>query len=337
MTAHFDLSLAWVGIIAFSLAMYVVMDGFDLGIGILFPFVPSRDDRDLMVNTVAPVWDGNETWLVLGGAGLYAAFPLAYSVLLSALYIPLMLMLAGLIWRGVAFEFRFKADEAHRPFWDKAFAWGSYIATFCQGAALGAFINGFAVTGPSYQGGALDWLSPFSVFTGLGLVVAYGLLGCTWLVMKTEGALQSRMRWAAQRAVWTLLAVTALVSLWTPLAHHAIAQRWFSLPNLLFFLPVPVLTLAVTLALDRVLRTHAHVSPFLLALALLFLGYSGLAISLWPHIVPPSLTIEAAAAPPQSQLFVLVGALIIIPVILGYTGFAYYVFRGKVQPGEGYH
>jgi cytochrome d ubiquinol oxidase subunit II len=337
MTFHLDLSLAWVAIIAFGLAMYVVMDGFDLGIGILFPFVPDRVDRDVMVNTVAPVWDGNETWLVLGAAGLYAAFPLAYSVLLSALYIPLMLMLAGLIWRGVAFEFRFKADATHRPFWDKAFAWGSYIATFCQGASLGAFINGFAVSGPSYQGGALDWLTPFSVFTGLGLIVAYGLLGCTWLVMKTNGALQNRMRRVAQGATWGLLSVTALVSLWTPLAHPAIAQRWFSLPNLLFFLPVPVLTVAATLALARALQRNAQVTPFLLALALLFLGYSGLAISLWPHIVPPHLTIEAAAAPPQSQFFVLVGALIIIPVILAYTGFAYYVFRGKIQPDEGYH
>jgi len=334
---HLDLSLAWVIIIAFSLAMYVVMDGFDLGIGILFPFVPDRSERDTMVNTVAPVWDGNETWLVLGGAGLYAAFPLAYSVLLSALYIPLFLMLAGLIWRGVAFEFRFKADEAHRLFWDKAFAWGSYIATFFQGTCLGAFINGFAVHGPSYQGGPLDWLTPFSVFTGVGLLIAYALLGATWLVIKTDGALQAHMRSAAQWIVGVLFIITGVVSLWTPLAHPEIAQRWFSLPNFLFFLPVPVLTLLATLALVRALRRDMHVTPFLLALCLLFLGYSGLAISLWPHIVPPGLTIEAAAAPPQSQLFVLVGAVIIIPVILAYTAFAYYVFRGKVQPGEGYH
>ena len=241
------------------------------------------------------------------------------------------------IWRGVAFEFRFKADAAHQAFWDKAFAWGSYVATFCQGAAVGAFINGFKVDGPSYQGGAFDWLTPFSVFTGLGLMVAYALLGCTWLVMKTEGALEARMRAVARWATLALLGVIGIVSLWTPLSHPAIAQRWFILPNLLFFAPVPGLTLAMGLLLLFTLRQRGHIIPFLAALALLFLGYTGLAISLWPHIVPPDLTIEAAAAPPQSQLFVLVGALVIIPVILAYTGFAYYVFRGKVRAGEGYH
>src|SRR5258708_37880196 len=188
-----DLPLLWAIIIAFGLMMYVVMDGFDLGIGILFPFVRSREDRDTMVNTVAPVWDGNETWLAFGGASLLAVFPLAYSVLLSALYIPLILMLAGLIWRGVAFEFRFKADERHRPFWDKAFAWGSYIATIAQGLSLGAFINGFKVTGPSYQGGAFDWLTPFSLFTGVGVLAPYALLGSTWLILKTEGTFQRRL------------------------------------------------------------------------------------------------------------------------------------------------
>ncbi len=332
-----DLSLAWVGIIAFSLAMYVVMDGFDLGIGILFPFVRDRGDRDLMVNTVAPVWDGNETWLVLGAAGLYAAFPLAYSVVLSALYLPLIFMLAGLIWRGVAFEFRFKADPVHRPFWDKAFAWGSYIATFFQGVSLGAFLNGVKVTGPSYEGGALDWLTPFSIFTGFGLIVAYALLGSTWLILKTEGNLQARMRSAAQATTLGLLAVIAIVSLWTPLGHPAIEARWFTLPDLLFFAPVPGLTVAVAIILLLSLQQKAHLVPFIAALGLLFLGYSGLGISIWPYIVPPSLTIEAAAAPPQSQLFVLVGALIIIPIILAYTAFAYYVFRGKVRAGEGYH
>ncbi|MDR3487511.1 MAG: cytochrome d ubiquinol oxidase subunit II [Bradyrhizobium sp.] len=332
-----DLSIAWVGVIAFGLAMYVIMDGFDLGIGVLFPFVPDRGDRDLMVNTVAPVWDGNETWLVLGAAGLYAAFPLAYSIVLSALYLPLMFMLAGLIWRGVAFEFRFKADAAHRLFWDKAFAWGSYIATFFQGVSLGAFLNGIKVSGPSYAGGALDWLTPFSVFTGFGLIVAYALLGSTWLILKTEGDLQARMRSAARGTTLGLMAVIAIVSLWTPLGHPAIEARWFTLPDLLFFAPVPGLTVAVAVVLLLSLQQKAHVVPFIAALALLFLGYSGLGISIWPYIVPPELTIEAAAAPPQTQLFVLVGALITIPVILAYTAFAYYVFRGKVRAGEGYH
>jgi cytochrome d ubiquinol oxidase subunit II len=332
-----DLPLIWILIIAFGLMMYVVMDGFDLGIGILFPFVRDTGDRDTMINTVAPVWDGNETWLVLGGAALLAAFPLAYSVLLSALYLPLFGMLAGLIWRGVAFEFRFKAHDPHKPFWDKAFCWGSYIATFSQGVCLGAFINGFKVTGPSYMGGALDWLTPFSLFTGVGLVVAYALLGCTWLVMKTDGSLQRRMIVLARPAAIALLAAIGIVSLWTPLTHPAVAARWFTLPNLYFFAPVPLLVLATTWAILRVLKRETHAAPFLLTLFLLLLGYSGFAISLWPNIIPPGVSIREAAAPPESMGFTLVGALLIIPVILAYTAWSYFVFRGKVKPGEGYH
>ena len=337
-----DLSFIWVLIIAFGLMMYVVMDGFDLGIGILFPFVPGTNDRDVMVNSVAPVWDGNETWLVLGGAGLLAAFPLAYSVLLSALYIPIILMLMGLILRGVAFEFRFKADEGHRPFWDIAFAGGSYTAAFFQGAALGAFINGFIVTGPSYEGGALDWLSPFSVFTGVGVIVSYALLGSTWLTMKTQGALQGRMISYARRIVPVLLIGIAVLSLWTPLAHKEIAGRWFSLPATFYFAPVPILVVATCVQLLRLLTGGSEgkvprAGPFLLALFLLFLGYSGLAISLWPNIIPPGISFREAAAPAQSQGFALVGALLIIPIILAYTGWAYYVFRGKVTGSEGYH
>jgi len=332
-----DLPLVWMIIIVFGLMMYVIMDGFDLGIGILFPFVPDRADRDIMVNTIAPVWDGNETWLVLGGAALLAAFPLAYSVILSALYLPMILMLAGLIWRGVAFEFRFKADEAHRPFWDKAFAWGSYIATFCQGVALGAFINGFAVSDGAYAGGPIDWLTPFGLFTGLGLLVAYALLGSTWLVMKTEGRLQSRMKELARPVAIAVLFAIAIVSLWTPFSHPEVAARWFALPNVVLFSPVPVLVLLATWALLRTLKRDSHAAPFLLALFLLFLGYTGLIISLWPHIIPPTISIWDAASPPESMGFTLVGALFIIPFILTYTAWSYYVFRGKVKGGEGYH
>jgi cytochrome bd ubiquinol oxidase subunit II len=337
-----DLSLIWVLIIGFGLMMYVVMDGCDLGIGILFPFVPATEDRDIMVSTVAPVWDGNETWLVLGGAGLLAAFPLAYGVLLSALYIPILLMLMGLILRGVAFEFRFKADSGHRRIWDFAFAGGSYLAAFCQGAALGAFIDGFRVTGTSYDGGALDWLTPFSAFTGIGVIVSYGLLGGTWLTLKTEGALQGRMIAVSRRIVPVLLVGIGLVSLWTPLAHHDIAARWFSVPEIFYFAPVPLLVVATCWQLLRLLTGGANgevprAAPFVLSLFLLFLGYSGLAISLWPNIVPPSISFRDAAGPPQSQGFALVGALLIIPVILAYTAWAYYVFRGKVTESEGYH
>lgn len=332
-----DLPVVWAIIIAFGLMMYVIMDGFDLGIGILFPFVGDRDDRDVMVNTVAPVWDGNETWLVLGGAALMAAFPLAYATILSALYIPLVAMLLGLIWRGVAFEFRFKADEAHKPFWDRAFAGGSYLATFAQGVSLGAFLNGFPMENGAYTGGALGWLTPFSLFTGFGLIVAYALLGATWLIIKTEGALYERMVGLAKPVTLGLLAVIAVVSLWTPFAHPEIAERWFSFPNIVFFSPVPLLVLLCGLLILHSLRGTPHVGPFVLTLFLLFLGYSGLGISLWPNIIPPDITIREAAAPPQSMGFALVGALFIIPFILGYTAWSYYVFRGKVKAGDGYH
>jgi cytochrome d ubiquinol oxidase subunit II len=332
-----DLSLIWAVIIAFGVMMYVVMDGFDLGIGILFPFVKSAGERDVMMNTVAPVWDGNETWLVLGGAALFGAFPLAYAVVLSALYLPLIFMLLGLIFRGVAFEFRFKAKAAKRHIWDKAFIGGSLTATFFQGVALGAYIDGFEVVDRVYVGGALDWLTPFSLFCGLALIAAYALLGCTWLIMKTEGRLQQQMHDMARPLVLVLLAVTGIVSLWTPLAHAEIAERWFSLPNIFWFMPVPLLVLLCTWALLRAVARNANYSPFLLTLTLIFLGYSGLGISLWPNIIPPSISIWEAAAPPQSQGFILVGALFIIPFILMYTAWSYYVFRGKVTEEDGYH
>ncbi|TXR47021.1 cytochrome d ubiquinol oxidase subunit II [Phyllobacterium endophyticum] len=332
-----DLPLIWAIVIGFGLMMYVIMDGFDLGIGILFPLIPDRHDRDTMVNTIAPVWDGNETWLALGGAALLAAFPLAYSVILSALYLPLVFMLLGLIWRGVSFEFRFKADAAHRPFWDKAFAGGSYVATFAQGVCLGAFINGFEVSGGVYSGNGLDWLSPFSIFTGIGLVVAYALLGSTWLIMKTEGLLQRRMKELARPIACLVLLAIAIVSLWTPLSHPQIAVRWFSVPNLFLFAPVPLLVLLVTWTIVHILRYETHAAPFILSLLLVFLGYSGFAISLWPNIIPPSVSIWDAASPGESLGFTLVGALFVIPFILMYTAWSYYVFRGKVKSGEGYH
>ena len=333
-----DLSVIWFVIIVFATLMYIVMDGFDLGIGILFPAILDADDRDVMVNSVAPVWDGNETWLVLGGAGLFGAFPLAYAVIVDALTIPLTLMLLGLIFRGVAFEFRFNATPAHRPFWDKAFLGGSILATFTQGIVVGAVLNGFSVTGRSYSGGPLDWLTPFTLFCGVGLVVAYALLGATWLVMKSENPLQDKMRRVAKKLLLAMLVVIAIISLWTPLAHSAIAERWFSLPNLWFLMPVPLLVLLISMWLWRSLdQQHSHALPFVLTLGLIFLGFSGLGISIWPHIIPPSITLWQAAAPAQSQGFMLVGALLIIPIILVYTSWSYYVFRGKVQHGEGYH
>jgi cytochrome bd ubiquinol oxidase subunit II len=336
-----DLPLLWAAIILFGVMMYVVMDGFDLGIGLLFPFFRGKDDRDVMMNTVAPVWDGNETWLVLGGAGLLAAFPTAYAVVLSAFYLPIIGMLVGLIFRGVAFEFRFKSTPGHRAWWDTAFIGGSLLATFSQGVVLGGYIGGLRVESGRYVGDGLDWMTPFALFTGVGLIATYALLGATWLVLKTDGLLQLRMRLVARTLAWVLLLFIAAISLWTPLAHERVAERWFTWPNIAWFAPVPVLVLLAMTGLARSLATanagRNDGAPFVWTLLLVFLGYSGLGISLWPMIVPPALTIHSAAAPTQSMGFALVGALLVIPLILMYTAWGYWVFRGKVRAGDGYH
>jgi len=332
-----DLSLIWAGIIALGVFIYVMLDGFDLGIGLLFPFFPHEKERDVMMNTVAPVWDGNETWLVLGGAGLFAAFPVVYGAVLSALYLPLTLMLVGLIFRGVAFEIRSKANRT-RHLWDLAFIAGSATATFFQGVALGSYIQGIPVVNREFAGGEFDWLSPFSLFTGLGLLFTYATLGCGWLLIKTEGELQRKMFVLMRPLTALLLVMIAVVSLWTPLVDPAIARRWFSQPNLFYFLPVPA---AVALCAWRIFRAVAlrrEKAPYFLALAIAALGYTGFLISIWPHMIPPSVTLWQAAAPASSQAFALVGALIIIPVILAYTALGYWVFRGKVRESDtGYH
>jgi cytochrome d ubiquinol oxidase subunit II len=336
-----DLSIIWAVIIFFAVFMYVLLDGFDLGIGMLFPFTPKKRDRDTMMNTVAPVWDGNETWLVLGGEGLLAAFPVAYAIILPGLYLPLILMLVALVFRGVAFEFRFKAKEHERHLWDKAFIGGSVVASFFQGVSLGAFLDGIAVSGRSYAGGPLDWLAPFPLVAGVGVMIAYTLLGATWLVMKTEGELQARMIQVARPFALLLLGAIAVVSVWTPLRDPAVAERWFSFPNIVFLAPVPILVLLCMALLLRALAGKGgrlpFRQPFVLALALIFLGYTGMAISIWPHIVPPSISIWEAASPPASQGFILVGTLFILPIILMYTGWSYWVFRGKVKADAGYH
>lgn len=332
-----DLSVIWMVVIFFGVMMYVVMDGFDLGIGILFPFAPAEHDRDVMMNTVAPVWDGNETWLVLGGAALLAAFPLVYSVVLSALYLPIIFMLLGLILRGVAFEFRFKCHDHERHLWDKAFILGSLSASFFQGVVLGAYIQGIPVVDRAFAGGPFDWVAPFPLFTGLGVVVAYALLGSTWLILKTEGPLQAKMIRFSRPLLWVLLGFIVAVSVWTPLSQESIARRWFTLPNTIFFSPVPLLVAVFSIGLCRSLKGEPHAAPFLYVLGLVFLGYTGLAISLWPMVIPPDITIWDAAAPLQSQGFALLGALGVIPFILMYTAWSYYVFRGKVRAGDGYH
>ncbi|MCW3481332.1 cytochrome d ubiquinol oxidase subunit II [Neisseriaceae bacterium JH1-16] len=332
-----DLSLIWAGIIALGVFVYVMLDGFDLGIGLLFPFFPAEQERDVMMNTVAPVWDGNETWLVLGGAGLFAAFPVVYSAVLSALYLPLTLMLVGLIFRGVAFEIRAKANRT-RHLWDLAFIAGSATATFFQGVALGAYIQGIPVVNREFAGGGFDWLNAFSLFTGLGLLFTYAVLGCGWLIIKTEGELQRKMFALMRPLTALLLLMIAVVSLWTPLIDPAIAARWFDLPNLFYLLPVPVAVLLCAWGIFRAVARRREQAPYFLALAIAALGYAGFLISIWPHLIPPSVTLWQAAAPHSSQAFALVGALVIIPIILAYTALGYWVFRGKVRAGDtGYH
>ncbi|WBX86103.1 cytochrome d ubiquinol oxidase subunit II [Sphingosinicella microcystinivorans] len=334
MSVNVDLTTVWAFIIAFGIFAYVVMDGFDLGIGILFP-VFKGGERDQAMNAIAPVWDGNETWLVLGGGGLFAAFPLAYAIILPATYPLIIAMLLGLVFRGVAFEFRWR-DPGHRAFWDMAFTGGSLVAAFAQGMILGAILQGIAVDGRAYAGGWLDWLSPYSLLTGAGVVAGYALLGATWLIVKVEGGALDHAYRLAGRAALATLALMVAVSLATPFLEHRYWQRWFEMPNMLFTSQVPLLVAIVSYFLFRTLKKRATWSPFLLSLGLFLLGTIGLGISMFPYVVPDSVTIWDAAAPERSQMFMLVGVVLVMPLILAYTGWAYWVFRGKVG-SHGYH
>lgn len=330
-----DLTVVWAGIIAFAIAAYVVMDGFDLGIGILFPSFKVGSERDMAMNSVAPVWDGNETWLVLGGGGLLAAFPLAYAIILPALYAPLMAMLLGLVLRGVAFEFRWR-DPAHRARWDLSFFVGSLVATFAQGITLGALLQGIDIEGRAYAGGWWDWLTPFSVLTGASLTVGYALLGACWLIAKTTGGLQADARRRARPLAIGLLAAITAVSAYTPFLNGRYYETWFGWPSVLATAQMPLLVALTGFFLWRSIGRNRDYLPFLLTLGLFGLSMVGLAISIWPDVIPGRVSIWDAAAPRSSQLFMLVGAGVMVPVILAYTGWAYWVFRGKVG-AEGYH
>ncbi len=339
MEPNATLSLVWAGIIAVAVFGYVVMDGFDLGLGILFPWLAAKgeaggDDRNTAINTIAPVWDGNETWLVLGGGGLFAAFPLAYAVIMPAVYTPVIAMLLGLVFRGVAFEFR--ARTTRLWVWDGAFAFGSIMAAFAQGVILGAILQGVSVSGRAYSGGWWDWLSPFSILTGLSVVAGYALLGCCWLIYRTEGALQDRaFALARVTGVATLVAVAA-VSAATPFLNHDYYHRWLTAPGIYLTAPVPILVGICALLFVRALRNRAEIQPFLLALAVFLLSFIGLGISMFPWLVPGEITIFEAATAENSQIFMLIGVGIMLPIIIGYTGYAYWIFRGKVGH-EGYH
>jgi len=336
MTIGIDLVTIWAFIIAFAVFIYIVMDGFDLGLGILFPFFPAKGDRDVIMNSVAPVWDGNETWLVLGGGGLMAAFPLAYAVLMPALYVPIIAMLLGLVFRGVAFEFRWRTRR-ERNLWDIAFACGSLLAAFAQGVALGAILQGVHVEGRHYAGGWWDWLTPFSILTGVALIVGYALLGATWLVMKTEDKLRERAYHLSWVLMPAMLAAIGAASIATPFLHIQYTQRWFAWPNIILTAPVPIAVAAVCVLLWRSLAKKYDYQPFFLTLLLFVVSYVGLGISMYPYIVPQSITIWEAASPEKSQLFMLYGVAVLIPLILGYTAWAYWVFRGKVNSASGLH
>jgi cytochrome bd ubiquinol oxidase subunit II len=331
-----DVTTIWAAIIALGLFMYVALDGFDLGIGMIFPFFPDDGERDLMIATIAPVWDGNETWLVLGGAALFAVFPAVYSIVLSALYLPIVTMLVCLIFRGVSFEIREKATRT-KNLWNLAFIAGSGGASFFQGVILGAYLQGIPVTNGVFAGPPFFWLTPFSLLTGFGLTATYALLGACWLIMKTEGDLQHRLHEVVRPLTFVLLGFMVVVSIWTPLTDAKIAARWFDSGLLHRLLPVPFLVVITALFMLRALRRRHDNTPFLLTLLLILLGYIGLLVSIWPYAIPYAITLQDAAAPRSSQLFTLVGAVIILPVILIYTTLGYHVFRGKSAPGAKYH
>jgi cytochrome d ubiquinol oxidase subunit II len=331
----FDLPFIWAALIAFAVLAYVIFDGFDLGIGILFPFLDDDADRDQAMNSVAPVWDGNETWLILGGGGLMAAFPVAFAVVMPALYAPITIMLLGLVFRGVAFEFRWRAQR--KRLWDWSFTAGSLAAALAQGIALGALVQGIPVTNRAYGGGWWDWQTWFSLLTGAALVVGYALLGATWLIMKTSGELQVRARQLAWIAAIATLGLIGVVSLITPFLDPVFMQRWFAWPAVVYTAPVPIVVALAAFALFRGLAKELDATPFVSAITLFVLSYIGLGISFYPYIVPPSLTIWDAASPDSSLKFLLVGAAVLVPVILAYTAWAYWVFRGKVDPKASYH
>ncbi|MDF3035559.1 MAG: cydB [Paucimonas sp.] len=323
-------------LVGFAVAMYVVLDGFDLGIGILFPFFKKEEERDQIMNSVAPFWDGNETWLVLGGVALWAGFPKAFAVILPALYLPIIVLLLALIFRGVAFEFRWVAKPHHRK-WDIAFAAGSTMAAFAQGLMLGGVLQEITVANFQFAGRPLEWLTPFSIMCGFGVVAGYALIGAAWLMMKTEGEVEQHARRLGRPLLLLLLAFIALVSIWTPLQVERIAERWFSLPNMLFLSPVPFATLLLAGLLWHGIRKGATLLPFLCAVGLFLLAYLGIVISNVPYLVPPSITVWEAASHPSSQLFFLIGMAILLPMILAYTVLVFWLFRGKIRSGEGYH
>lgn len=344
MELQLSLSLFYFLLLGFAILMYVILDGFDLGIGILYPWFNSDAEHDHLMRSISHVWDGNETWLVFGGVILFGAFPAAYAGIASTLYLPIMLMLVGLIFRGVAFEYRFKSNRS-RQWWNRSFAIGSSLAAFCQGLMLGAVVQGVAPGAIHHS--SLQWLTPFTLFTGLAVMAGYALLGCTYLTMKSRDEIQQKAARYGQKLLLFVMLAMALVSLWTVLMQPEIRHRWLGGWHAVYLLPLPLLSvLAARLLyrdLGRVQRsfnqsediTSRHESrPFWLAASLFTLGFAGLVVSLFPYLLPRKLDLFEAAAPSSSLLFMLPGVLIFVPVILGYTFWGYRIFKGKVEDFE---
>ncbi|WP_169391904.1 MULTISPECIES: cytochrome d ubiquinol oxidase subunit II [Psychrobacter] len=325
-----DLPLIWGALIALAVFVYVLLDGFDLGCGILFPFAGSDKNRSRIMNSIAPFWDGNETWLVLGGGGLFAAFPVAYGIIMTGLYLPVIFMLFGLIMRGVAFEFRFKASSK-RYVWDFFFFIGSVVAAFFQGVMLGALVQGLEASNRLYTGGPFDWLTTFSVVCGISLIIGYALLGSTWLIIKTEHKLQV---WARKVSNWMLIALVLAMVVVTVFMYFSdidALEGWFSLPGILYLAPMPIIVIALFFLMRKDLSTEREYRPFLLTVALFLMGYIGVCFAVFPYIVPYQMTLHEAAAADTSLSFMLIGAAIMLPIILSYTGYAYYTFKGKTD------
>lgn len=324
----------WASLVGLAMILYVVLDGISLGMALLFPLSADEKDRTIMMETIGPIWDANQTWLVFGGAAIFAAFPPVYSILSSALYIPLMTFVMGLIFRGVTFEFR--AHSVRKAVWDRAFFLGSLVAVLSQGIMLGAILTGISISNMQFSGGALDWLKPFSLVVGVALIPGYTMLASCYLVMKTEGAVQEK---AFRQALWSGLAVLffmGVVTVWTPFHYPLVWKNWFSVPRIYFVWSFPMLGLVAAHILIKSLKARRETTPLVCAVALFLAGYFGLVTSLYPYLIPPTVTIEDAAAQPETLLFTLWGAVIVLPLVIAYIIYSYSVFGGKVG-GDHYY
>jgi cytochrome d ubiquinol oxidase subunit II len=324
----------WAGLIALAVFLYVVLDGVSLGVGLLFPTARGEKERNLLMNSVWPVWDANQTWLVFGGGAIFVAFPVVYGVLSSALYIPLIAFLCGLIFRGVAFEFR--AEAARKGPWNTSFFLGSLVAVLSQGLMLGGILAEISVHGDQFAGRPLDWLNPFSIMTGIALIPGYLMLASTYVIIKTEGAVQER---AYDYAFWSgilVLVFMAIVTIWTPYHYSLVWTNWFSPPRIYFVWVFPLFGLIAAFQLARSLRSRDEVKPFFYSVCLFLSGYLGLMTSLYPYAIPPTITLQEAAAQTETLRFALWGAVIVLPAVIAYIIYSYWIFRGKVSESDSY-